>query len=224
MSVKRSLYKLFRKTGKKLKQEKISNSGYREDLFTNKKTIYKKYDIGDYTYGAPKIYDYDDYDDIATRPTKLKIGKFCSIGVDVKIILGSEHRADWVTTYPFNALNSKFRHIKGHPHSKGDITIGNDVWIGANVTILSGVTVGNGAVIGANSLVTKSVDPYAVAMGVPAKHIKYRFNEDVISRLQKLQWWNLPIDKIEECVELLQSDDIVNFLTKMENNSQFNKI
>lgn len=223
MSIKSILYRLITRNSVKTNGQ-VAESGYREDLFTNKKAAYKKYDIGDYTYGTPKIYDYDDYDDIATRPTKLKIGKFCSIGVDVKIILGSEHRADWVTTYPFNALNSKFRHIKGHPHSKGDIIIGNDVWIGANVTILSGVNIGNGAVIGANSLVTKSIEPYAIAMGVPAKQIKYRFNENTISRLQKIQWWNSPIDKIEEYVELLQSDEMETFLEKMENNDKFKKI
>ena len=211
MNLKRVLKKLAGKQKPKLEPSPY----FREDVFTNKKPQYKKYDIGDYTYGFPKIFDFDDYDDIATKPTKLKIGKFCSIGSDVKIILGSEHRTDWVTTYPFNAIFNKHRHIKGHPHTKGDIIIGNDVWIATNVTILSGVTIGDGAVIGANSLVTRSVAPYSVTTGVPAKHIKYRFTADIIERLEKIKWWDLPFDQIEENIALLQSTNITAFIEKM---------
>jgi maltose O-acetyltransferase len=57
------------------------------------------------------------------------------------------------------------------------ITIEDDVWIGANVSILPGITVGRGAIVGANSVVTKSIIPYSIVGGVPAKHIKYRFNK-----------------------------------------------
>ena len=57
--------------------------------------------------------------------------------------------------------------------SKG-ITIGNDVWIGVDVKIIDGVTIGNGCVIGAGSVVTRNVDDYGIAAGVPAKIIKYR--------------------------------------------------
>ena len=58
-----------------------------------------------------------------------------------------------------------------------NLTINYDVWIGANVTICPGVCeIGKGAVIGAGSVVTKSVPPYAVVAGVPAKVIKYRKN------------------------------------------------
>jgi acetyltransferase-like isoleucine patch superfamily enzyme len=52
--------------------------------------------------------------------------------------------------------------------------IGDRVWIGANVTILKGVTIGNDAVVGAGSVVTKDVPEKAIAVGVPAKVIKYR--------------------------------------------------
>jgi len=210
MRLKQFLYRLLNKT----KSKPAVNPDYKEELFTNKKAKYNKYDIGDYTYGMPRIFDYDDDDDIATRPTKLKIGKFCSIGSDVKIILGSEHRTDWVTTYPFNAIFNKFRHIKGHPDTKGDIIIGNDVWIGANVTILSGVTVGDGAVIGANSLVIKNVAPYSIAAGVPAKFIKYRFAPEIIEGLEKIKWWDMPLKEIEDNIELLQSENITQLIDK----------
>ena len=78
--------------------------------------------------------------------TKLKIGKFCSIADNVTIFLGGEHRNDWVSTYPFNALLKNYEHIEGHPKSKGDVIIGNDVWIGSRVVILSGVKIGDGAI------------------------------------------------------------------------------
>ncbi len=56
----------------------------------------------------------------------------------------------------------------------GDINIGEDCWIGINVVISPGVTIGKGAVIGANSVVTKDIPEYAIAVGAPAKVIRYR--------------------------------------------------
>lgn len=54
------------------------------------------------------------------------------------------------------------------------VTIGNDVWIGFGVVITKGVTIGDGCVIGANSVVTRDIPPYSVAVGVPARVIKKR--------------------------------------------------
>ena len=78
--------------------------------------------VGDYTYGDFKVYSGD-------NNTKLNIGKFCSIAKGVEFLLGGEHRTDFITTYPFNALLECFNYIEGHPHTKGDIHVGNDVWI-----------------------------------------------------------------------------------------------
>ena len=64
--------------------------------------------------------------------------------------------------------------MKEQEHLKQDVVIGSDVWISANVTILKGVTIGNGAVIGAGAIVTKNIPEYAIAVGNPAKVIKYR--------------------------------------------------
>jgi acetyltransferase-like isoleucine patch superfamily enzyme len=90
--------------------------------FTNGYRYLSKYEIGEYTYGKPKVWSWDEN-------TTLKIGRFCSISADVNIFLGGEHRIDWVTTYPFNVIFKNAREFKGHPASKGDIIIGNDVWI-----------------------------------------------------------------------------------------------
>ena len=74
--------------------------------------------------------------------------------------------------------------------------IGNDVWIGEFVTIVGGVNIGDGAVIATKSVVTKDVPPYAIVGGIPAKVIKYRFDEETIGALLQSKWWDLPDDEI----------------------------
>lgn len=73
------------------------------------------------------------------------------------------------------------------------IGIGNDVWIGANVIILDGIEIGDGAVVAAGSVITKSVPPYAIVGGVPAKIIRYRFEKDKIEKLLILKWWDMDL-------------------------------
>ena len=122
---------------------------------------YAKYSIGRFTYGEPTVLDYGD--------ATLKVGSFCSISDGVKVLLGGNHRADWLTTYPFPELWPEAQGMPGHPATKGDVIIGHDVWIGLDALILSGVQVGDGAIIGARSVVTKSVAPYAIVAGNPAR-------------------------------------------------------
>lgn len=134
-----------------------------------------------------------------------EIGAFCSIS-DHVFIGGAEHPMDWVSTSPVfqNVRHSgpSKRFAKFDlPKSKKTI-IGNDVWIGHGVTIKQGVLIGDGAVIGSNALVTKNIPPYAVVGGVPATLIRYRFPQEVIDRLEEIQWWNLPDEKITEVVDL----------------------
>jgi len=116
----------------------------------------------------------------------LIIGKYCSIAANVTIMLGGNHRYDWITTYPFSVIWPAYSYIKGHPKSKGFVVIGNDVWIGRNAMIMSGVHIGDGAVVGAGSIITKDVPPYAIVAGNPAKVVRYRFNEDQIERLLRI--------------------------------------
>lgn len=61
------------------------------------------------------------------------------------------------------------------------VKIGSDVWIGRNVIILPGVTIGDGCIIGAGAVVSKDIPPYSVAVGVPARVVKHRRNEDMHS-------------------------------------------
>lgn len=74
--------------------------------------------------------------------------------------------------------------------------IGSDVWIGGNAVVLQGVRVGHGAVIGAGAVVRRDVEPYAIAVGVPARQIGRRFDDDVVSKLLRLSWWDWPSSEL----------------------------
>ena len=97
------------------------------------------------------------------------------------------------------------------------VEIGHDVWIGEDACIMGGVKIHTGAVIGAKAVVTKDIPPYAVAVGVPAKVIKYRFEKDIIGRLLKSCWWDLPY----EFIKTLPFNNIEESLNLIENYSDF---
>lgn len=162
--------------------------------------------VGRYTYGNPQLKVWAEHE-------RIQIGAFCSIADDVTIFGGGEHRLDWVTTYPLRiAFNSPGAGHDGHPHTKGPTVIGNDVWIGHGAMIVSGVTVGDGACIGAGAVVTRDVPAYAVVAGNPAKVVRRRFDEASVAKLQEIQWWLWPAEKIRAHESLLCAPDIAGFI------------
>jgi len=118
----------------------------------------------------------------------ITIGKYCQLGVDVAIH-ATNHPIHHLTTYiNSNLFDGELKQFK----EEKTITIGHDVWVGHNVIIVGNITIGNGAILAAGSVVTKDVEPYTIVAGVPAKPLKKRFSEKVISEIEELQWWNLP--------------------------------
>jgi len=137
---------------------------------------------------------------MSRKDVYLKIGYYCSISLNVKFILSSEHPMNHISTYPFKTfiLNDGKNY---DAFGKGDIVLEDDVWIGESAIILSNVHIGQGAVIATGSVVTKDVPPYAVVAGVPAKIIKYRFSDNIIKKLLNINFANLDFADINRNID-----------------------
>lgn len=144
---------------------------------------------------------------------RLIIGKYCSIACGAKFMFTSgNHSMTSLANYSFPVFFEEWG-LEGSKitkawDNKGDIVIGNDVWIGYEAVIMQGVTIGDGAIIGTRAVVTKDVPPYTIVGGCPAKVIRKKFDDAVIEKLCRLQWWNWPEDKVRENMEFIQNGEI----------------
>lgn len=177
--------------------------------FMAENPAYRAYAIGEGSYGYPTVLSWGE-------GATLIMGKYCSIAEGATIFLGGEHRIDWVTTYPFSEFWDAARPIRGHPRTRGNVTIGNDVWIGRNATLRSGVTIGDGAVVGAESVVTGNVAPYTIVAGNPARAIRPRFDPKTVDALLEIKWWDWPRQKIEAHLPQLLSSDLSAFIASAQ--------
>lgn len=130
------------------------------------------------------------------------IGRFCSLAPGV-VIGDSNHPTEWLSTHSFQwgegswIPSQALTRFDTPLERKGRRTlIGSDVWIGANAIVLSGITIGDGAIIAAGSVVSRDVPPYAIVGGVPARVIRFRFDEKTIERLMKVRWWRFSLDDL----------------------------
>lgn len=135
---------------------------------------------------------------------RVQVGRYCSISVNVSIG-GDRHPWSWLSSQPFGT---------GPVFQENDVDtiIGNDVWIGANAVVMKGIRVGDGAVIGAGAVVTHDVPAWAIVVGIPARVLKYRFDEQTRQRLAAIEWWTIDEDELRR----LDASDVNACLSALE--------
>lgn len=168
-----------RKIRKLWRKRNSHNKTYMKNIFPHEHVS-----VGRATYGELNVVDFS-----ADEGSALKIGAYVSIANNVSFILNGEHNIRMLSTYPYRV--QIVQDVKYEATSKGDIIIKDDVWLGNGATVMSGVTVGQGAIVAAGAVVVSDVPPYAIAGGVPAKVIKYRFNQEVIDFLLTFDYSSL---------------------------------
>ncbi|MEH7470020.1 CatB-related O-acetyltransferase [Priestia megaterium] len=170
----------------------------KRNKYTNAIFISEDAIVGNFNYFGPR-----------TMINNAVIKNYCSFAPDVKIGQ-AEHSLNYITTY--QPISKK---MINHSMNQKPSIIGNDVWCGANVVIRQGIEIGDGAVIGANSVVTKDIPSYAIAVGAPAKIIRYRFNDKQIKLLLDSKWFEddiegamRKIERIEENIEKYRKEQV----------------
>lgn len=161
---------------------------------------------GKHSYGDIKITE--------THRGEVVIGKYCSLGIDIKAFMAHDHNIKNISTYPFGHKGLPITKLMKEPLPTNytikkpfKVTIGNDVWIGSHTVIFAGVTIGDGAVIGAYSIITKDVEPYAVVVGAD-RLLGKRFSNKDIDFLLKFKWWNRDDQTVADMGQILGSSDM----------------
>jgi len=215
---------------KQLKKQGIviePNVSFRNTVFLGKNRICRNTLIDNSVVGK---FSYTGWNTILRN---VEIGSFCSIAPYVEIIYGS-HPMHFISTHPIFystrkqcgvsfLKENKYNEFNLIGETKKSVVIGNDVWIGYGAKILEGVCIEDGAVILAGAMVTKNVEAYSIVGGVPAKHIKYRFDKEIREKLLKFQWWTKDDDWIYKHLDAFRSsEDFVALMEESSNGDQKN--
>ena len=174
------------------------------------RVILREVSVGDFSYferHAEAIYT--------------SIGKFCSIAANARVN-ALEHPIERITSHKLSYRpNEYFRYLGVDDafrarRSQKQVTIGHDVWIGHGAVVMPGVSIGDGAVVGANAVVTKDVMPFEIVAGMPARRLRLRFDPAICERIQRLAWWDWPVETLFEAIPDMQTKTIKAFLDRWE--------
>lgn len=152
------------------------------------------------------------------------IGKFCSIAANSRVN-ALDHPIERLTQHKVSYRPNEYFRWLGVDASFRErrqaqaVAIGHDVWIGHGAVIMPGLHIGNGAVIGANAVVTHEVPPYTIVTGVPARPLRPRFAADIVARIERLAWWDWPVEKLARAVPDMQAMPIEAFLDRWEDSA-----
>lgn len=126
------------------------------------------------------------------------VGRFCCIGPETLVGLGTHPTRQFVSSHPAfysTCAQAQVTFVTEQKFAEfRPVTIGNDVWIGARAIVLDGATIGDGAIVAAGAVVAGEVPPYAIVSGVPAKVVRYRFDEATIDAIRRSRWWDLDLE------------------------------
>jgi phosphonate metabolism protein (transferase hexapeptide repeat family) len=149
-----------------------------------------------------------------------QIGKFCSIAAQSRLNPGN-HPLERVAMHHFTYRSASYGMGADDPNffgwrRKHQVVLGHDVWIGHGAVVLPGVTIGTGAVVGAGAVAAHDVPPFAVAVGVPARIVRFRFDDRRIARLLALAWWDWPHEQLAHSLPDFRTLAIDDFLERHE--------